>query len=106
MAHLVELNINFKDACKRIWKILANEVSEINILLMSRDIFYIINLLLMLGNTYSHVLFQGYEGLQLNPTKCIHCQEYTCIDQCIIDRQTSTNKVALDIGGKVNSNIK
>ena len=38
VAHLVELNINFKDACKRIWKILVNEVSERNILFVLRDV--------------------------------------------------------------------
>ena len=66
--HLVEVNINFRDACKRIWKILVNE---------------------------------GHDGIHLNPTKCIHCREYTCMNACIIDRQASSNKVAIDIGGKM-----
>ena len=33
-------------------------------------------------------------------SQCIHCREYTCLDECIEECGMS-NRVSLDIGGKI-----
>merc|ERR1712029_275694 len=67
LEQLTDLGINFKDVCKRLWRVLVSQTPEFG---------------------------------DFTPTKCIHCREYTCLDECISDCGMS-NRVSLDIGGKI-----